>query len=204
MRRQGGKISVNNRQRQKNQKHGETNGDGVNGKNKFIQPELLDLVANLVDVGFFRRIRQRFSFRHEGYYTPLLLGTILRFNRYFLYRRPLCIVDKVMDDNQSFYENYADRIYSFCYYRTGIREVAEDITSEAFLRFYSSDGWHKPNPIAYLYVICRNLIIDHYRQQHKTVSFGQFSVDDSVFGKEENNEQKIIIDQILESMKLLP
>lgn len=109
-----------------------------------------------------------------------------------------------MDNQESFYEEYVDKIYSFCYYRTGIREVAEDITSEAFLRFYSNDGWHKPNPVAYLYVICRNLIIDHYRQKHKTVSFGQFLLDEDMFGKEDNNEQKIIVDQILESMKLLP
>lgn len=109
-----------------------------------------------------------------------------------------------MDNKKAFYEEYVDKIYSFCYYRTANREEAEDITSEAFLRFYSSDGLNKPNPTAYLYVICRNLIIDHWRKHNKTVSFGQFSIDDAMFGREENKEQKLLIDQILESMKLLP
>lgn len=36
------------------------------------------------------------------------------------------------------------------------------------------------------------------------MSFGQFSIDDAMFGKEENKEQKLIIDQILAAMRLLP
>jgi len=52
LRRQGGEISVNNRQRQKNQKDGKTNGNGVNGKNQLIQPELLDLELEVGIIGF--------------------------------------------------------------------------------------------------------------------------------------------------------
>ncbi len=109
-----------------------------------------------------------------------------------------------MDSREAFYETYVDKIYTFCYYRTKMHEVAEDITSETFLRFYSKNGINMSNPVAYLYTICRNLIVDHYRLQSKTVSLGQFSPDSAIFSGIEDHEQKLMISQMLEAMKKLP
>lgn len=109
-----------------------------------------------------------------------------------------------MDPKEAFYEAYVDKMYTFCLYRTGVREVAEDITSEAFLRFYTNNGLTMDHPVAYLYAICRNLVVDHYRRQHKTVSIEQFSPEDPVFGREENNEQKMMVNQLWEAMTVLP
>lgn len=58
-----------------------------------------------------------------------------------------------------------DKIYQYCYFRTKNPTIAEDLTQETFLRFlqhseYQSSG----KELQYLYVIARNLCIDHARQ----------------------------------------
>ncbi len=65
-----------------------------------------------------------------------------------------------------FYEDYAQAIYAFLYYRTRSKAVAEDLTSQTFLkalekfeRFDQSKGGFKP----WIYQIARNTLIDHYR-----------------------------------------
>ena len=42
--------------------------------------------------------------------------------------------------------------------------MAEDITQEAFLRFFNSDYKVRGKELAYLYTIARNLCIDEYRR----------------------------------------
>lgn len=74
------------------------------------------------------------------------------------------------------YDQYVEKIYRFIFLKVNSREIAEDLTSETFLR-----GWeafkmsHNPtshkekieNPPAFLYQIARNLVIDHYREKGK-------------------------------------
>lgn len=58
-----------------------------------------------------------------------------------------------------------DKIYRYCYYRLHNREIAEDITQETFLRYYSSDvPRDKTGSYKYLYTVARNLCIDEYRR----------------------------------------
>ncbi len=69
------------------------------------------------------------------------------------------------------YDKYVDKIYRFIYLKVSSQEVAQDLTSEVFLR-----GWEAykkaqnpkskiQNPQAFLYQIARNLVTDHYRQK---------------------------------------
>jgi RNA polymerase sigma-70 factor (ECF subfamily) len=70
------------------------------------------------------------------------------------------------------YDKYIDKIYRFIFLKVNSPEVAEDLTSETFLR-----GWlaYKTqnsklkiqNPPAFLYQIARNLVIDYYREKDK-------------------------------------
>ena len=67
------------------------------------------------------------------------------------------------------YDKYIDKIYRFIFIKVSSREIAEDLTSETFLR-----GWQVfkerediENPPAFLYQIARNLITDHYREKGK-------------------------------------
>jgi len=66
------------------------------------------------------------------------------------------------------YDYYIDKIYRFVYYKTFVKEVAEDITSDVFHKalvkinsFDSSKGVFS----AWLYRIARNAVIDYYRSQ---------------------------------------
>lgn len=57
-----------------------------------------------------------------------------------------------------------DRIFRYCYYRMHNIHIAEDITQEAFLRFFEKYKG-KNSELSYLYTIARNLCIDEYRKK---------------------------------------
>lgn len=79
------------------------------------------------------------------------------------------------DDRQKFskiYDRYIDSIYRFIFIKVSSSQVAEDLTSETFLR-----SWEKyrqeeretiKNPRAYIYRVARNLVIDFYRERGQT------------------------------------
>ncbi len=66
------------------------------------------------------------------------------------------------------YDHYAPRIYSYLYRRVHDAQVAEDLTSEVFVRvlqaLQSEQFWHTSFQ-AWLYRIAHNQVIDYYRQQ---------------------------------------
>ncbi len=70
------------------------------------------------------------------------------------------------------YDRYITKIYRFIYYKTFVRETAEDITSDvfhkAFERIHSFNS-HKGTFSAWIYRIARNSVIDHYRTQKKNI-----------------------------------
>ena len=80
------------------------------------------------------------------------------------------------------YDQYINKIYRFVFLKVNSQEIAEDLTSETFLR-----GWRSfknptdiENPSAFLYKIARNLVIDYYRQkdQKKTISTEDIRISD--------------------------
>ncbi len=58
-------------------------------------------------------------------------------------------------------EEYYDKIYRYCYYKVGNKQLAEDLTQETFLRYLKSTC---TEPDRYLYTIAKHLIIDEYRK----------------------------------------
>lgn len=63
-------------------------------------------------------------------------------------------------------EEQYDKIYRYCYFKLHNRELAEDITQEAFLRYF--EKYHlaaAEQALKCLYTIARNLCIDEYRKQ---------------------------------------
>ncbi|HEX3826102.1 MAG TPA: ECF subfamily RNA polymerase sigma factor, BldN family [Sporichthyaceae bacterium] len=64
------------------------------------------------------------------------------------------------------YDRYLDTIYRYVYYRVGSRQLAEDLTSETFLRALRRIGtftWQGRDFGAWLVTIARNLVADHYK-----------------------------------------
>jgi RNA polymerase sigma-70 factor (ECF subfamily) len=64
------------------------------------------------------------------------------------------------------YDNYLDTVYRYVYYRVGTRTLAEDLTSETFLRALRRIGtftWQGRDFGAWLVTIARNLVADHFK-----------------------------------------
>jgi RNA polymerase sigma-70 factor (ECF subfamily) len=64
------------------------------------------------------------------------------------------------------YDRYVDLVYRYVYYRVGTAALAEDLTSETFLRALkriTSFTWQGRDVGAWFVTIARNLIADHYK-----------------------------------------
>lgn len=71
-----------------------------------------------------------------------------------------------LDEFSVLYDLYFQRIYSFVFYKTLHKETAEDITSKTFLKALDKIGSFnrtKGTFSAWLFVIAKRTIIDHYR-----------------------------------------
>ncbi len=65
------------------------------------------------------------------------------------------------------FDQYSDQIFRFCLSKTSKKEVAEDLTQEAFMNTWQaiSRGLVVENMRAYLYAAARNLVTDYYRKK---------------------------------------
>lgn len=64
------------------------------------------------------------------------------------------------------YDLYIKKIYDFVFYKTNHKEIAEDLTSKVFLKALNKIDSFKIEGgsfQAWLYMIARNTVIDHYR-----------------------------------------
>ena len=64
------------------------------------------------------------------------------------------------------YDRYVDLVYRYVYYRVGTTALAEDLTSETFLRALrrlATFTWQGKDFGAWLVTIARNLVADHYK-----------------------------------------
>ncbi|GAA2396895.1 hypothetical protein Cme02nite_60820 [Catellatospora methionotrophica] len=72
-------------------------------------------------------------------------------------------------DSEAFgliYDRYVDTVFRFIYFRVGNRPLAEDLTSDTFLRALkriSSFTWQGRDLGAWLVTIARNLVADHFK-----------------------------------------
>ncbi len=102
------------------------------------------------------------------------------------------------------YDIYIKKIYDFIYYKTLNKDVAEDITSLVFLKAWDKIAQFKNGSFAaWLYMIARNSVIDHYRQQKVNVN-----IEDCWDIADKNDflgqvDQNLNIEIIREAMKCL-
>lgn len=82
-------------------------------------------------------------------------------------------------DSEAFaqlYDAYLDRVYRYVFFRVSDDEMAEDITSQVFLKAWENLDRYQPGNspfLAWLYTIARNQVIDHYRARKQTVSIDE-------------------------------
>lgn len=74
------------------------------------------------------------------------------------------------------YRECSQRIYRYVFVRLGSvvgkRQLAEDITQEVFVRLYNALktlSFKEGSPMAYMYTIARNMIIDHSRKKREDI-----------------------------------
>jgi len=69
------------------------------------------------------------------------------------------------------YDTYVESIYRFIYIKVSSQEVAQDLTSEVFLKVWKSyQKQNLKNPRAFIYTTARHTIIDYYRTHKSTIS----------------------------------
>jgi len=69
------------------------------------------------------------------------------------------------------YDTYVESIYRFIYIKVSSQEIAQDLTSEVFLKVWKSyQKQNLRNPRAFLYTTARHTVIDYYRTHKTTVS----------------------------------
>ena len=78
-------------------------------------------------------------------------------------------------DSDSFarlYDAYVEHIYRYIYFRVTDDALAEDLTSQVFLKAWEHFDRYQPGGspfLAWLYTIARNQVIDHYRTHKESV-----------------------------------
>ncbi|WP_307844191.1 ECF subfamily RNA polymerase sigma factor, BldN family [Actinospica acidithermotolerans] len=84
--------------------------------------------------------------------------------------RMLALVERAQEgDGEAFgrlYDAYVDTVYRYIYYRVSNKALAEDLTSETFLRALrriSTFTWQGRDFGAWLVTIARNLVADHFK-----------------------------------------
>ena len=119
------------------------------------------------------------------------------------------LVEKAKDSLAAFdklYEYYLPRIYGFILNRCGINEIAEDVTSQTFIKAMLKIKTYKFKGYtfgAWLYRIAHNNLMDYYRKNPnvEVLEPNLFeSTDRADFEAEKFERQKII----LEALKKLP
>jgi RNA polymerase sigma-70 factor (ECF subfamily) len=83
-------------------------------------------------------------------------------------------MDKQREIFSGIYDQYIDKIYRFIFLKVSSQPIAEDLTSETFLKgweAFQNQGTNErkiENIQAFLYQIARNLVTDFYREKGRT------------------------------------
>jgi len=107
-------------------------------------------------------------------------------------------------DFSSLYKKYAPDVHRFALYLSSERGEADDITSETFVR-----AWTSPEPIVmatvkgYLFTIARNLFLQGLRKKSRHVALDD-DLRDPQPGPYRQAEQKQKLDSVMAELQTLP
>lgn len=105
------------------------------------------------------------------------------------------------------YDELADAVFRYCYFKLSNREIAKDIVQETFIKTwqYIVDGKDVGNMKAFLYKVARNLVVDEYRRRKAT---SLDAMQDDGFDPEGDKAESLMIasevDLILKVVDKLP
>ena len=77
------------------------------------------------------------------------------------------MIDPILEEKFiNWYEQYADAIFRYCYFRVNNRELAKELVQETFIRVFEYFKKHEIENIKpFLYKVALNLVIDYSRQK---------------------------------------
>jgi RNA polymerase sigma-70 factor, ECF subfamily len=109
-----------------------------------------------------------------------------------------------MTDFHSLYQSYAPQVHRFALFLCGEPALADDITSEAFVRAWTARGKIREATVkAYLFTIARNLYRDHLRREKRNTEL-EDSIPDSSPGLAARTEHKAELSAVMEALSQLP
>ncbi len=109
-----------------------------------------------------------------------------------------------MNDFQTTYERYATDVHRFALYLSGDPALAEDLTSEAFVRLWSSNEEIRFATVkSYLFTIARNLYVDGLRKNRRQVGMDN-TIPDPASSPESRAQDRDELRAVLQALKALP
>lgn len=114
-----------------------------------------------------------------------------------------------MNSNQrkfsKIYDAHVESIYRFIYIKVNSQDIAQDLTSEVFLKVWKSyQKQDIKNARAFLYTTARHTVIDYYRTNKNTISLESIAdIEDSGQNVEKDEEISSNIALIQEKIKNL-
>lgn len=111
-------------------------------------------------------------------------------------------MDNSKQEFSAIYDQYIEKIYRFIYLKVSSEAVAQDLTSETFLRCWKSFQKKRSdieNISAFLYRIAHNLIVDYYKKREKQPSIS--TEDRQIADKQVDLEGGAILSSDIETVK---
>jgi RNA polymerase sigma-70 factor (ECF subfamily) len=107
-------------------------------------------------------------------------------------------------DFHQLYARYAGDVHRFALYLSGNRALAEDITSETFLRAWSSGAPIREATVkAYLFTIARNVYLLEVRRTSRITGLDE-SLPSGATAEDERLAQRSALDRVLRALRALP
>src|SRR5690242_17548124 len=108
-----------------------------------------------------------------------------------------------MMDFHSLYQSYAPQVHRFALFLCGDAALADDITSETFVRAWTSRGKIREATVkAYMFTIARNLYRDHLRRNNRLTELEE-SIPDPKTGLASRTEHKAELETIMTALSKL-
>jgi RNA polymerase sigma-70 factor (ECF subfamily) len=109
-----------------------------------------------------------------------------------------------MTDFHSIYQKYAPQVHRFALFLCGEAMLADDITSETFVRAWTARGKIREATVkAYLFTIARNLYRDHLRRNRRYQELEE-SLPDEAPSVHERAEHKAELNAVMAALQKLP